>query len=1271
MNINENIKSDNLKEETIEKIKIKNLINIIISANENRELIYKLIELEKNEIELISNLLEILSDFNDCLLNLTPTQNLYILIYIKNTLPKYKAKPKMKQIKFLEDKIMKGIKFYLNYDYSKQNSEVSIYEKIKKFLEEIIPYLFEFIVVMEKPKNFLLNIYNNIISTYLNNSDNIFKYEEFSIRFIFIYENFCRIYLIYVFKNEEINVIFEKYYKILKLCNTNSNNNSQEINGKKFLQCILSFAKTTILSLDHFIKTKILNFSSEIINKDNNERFNFMNSKYIFKFIKHCFYLDENNNNFSLSLEYTNESNKTFECLLCKGKGVLIELLTVIIKKLSKFEFFNNYTEFNSKICEFFCNITEYLIKYYQKGNFSREKALNNSEEIIQLSTIVKSLNFMEEILDNKIYHELIENNNFSINAKNKYEKYSDIFKYIIVPNLIRTDLEKTYFDFKPNDYIQNLFDMSQNCQIKLPKQQSIKLLIIMCENIDEFLNYIIHAYVYILKNISLNYNEKENNKSIKIEQKYENLYNFLLNNIDKFNLFEQALQVLTSLYNLYCDKYYLSDFFCDEIDIINYVLIKINDPFLKSKLCNFYSVTLEILFHNENEVLSKSFDDSLNFIFDCIFSKISSLQKTAFHCLNQIIFDNYTKKFCATSVHIYALKIINFFNEKENLEGFEEEFNEFLRGIVKEYMLDLDDSTIQLFDLFWNKFYLILQKNKSDDNKNKNEILKDKTKEVNEALEISNQINIINKFVKNISNKSIEIKNNIYEKMLNLFQYLESYINTDFEEEILELIKKIALDVKLLPNIYFQYFLNFLNCFNQGINNNNNYYRMENYHIDFIFTCIQSFKIDLILNGNIKEILIKLLNNRLLENRRSIPLKKIFAEHYTYCDLGLCINIHFFGYLNKINIIDLICTFFQRMEKIPNTDYELIIKLCLNIFILLIKIDNYEIYDEIFLINKKADLYTFINKVISFFPFIMLSLIEQQIISIFCSIIIRYLIIKQKNNQEVLLCDKNDSRYFDNNNYEKIYFYIFYLNLNQLNLIKQKSINALKKLEKKEEMKNIKDKEKFIIVNSYEINDNGKAHFKNNKDMIYPEREPHNKSILNKLENKENNVYDSSDYFQNDDEFLIINEYNKRYNNENNSEDEEYYDENVDEVNEENSKEFNEENDDDKDANFLTVKKDTQNSFSNYYNKFANDKLVVSLREINEFKLFELMTKDLELNDKNSLKNIYEKISRTYGNEKLELIEKYKGMQKIYFHDKNIVSYRKIVKIIKNNILK
>jgi uncharacterized membrane protein len=105
-----------------------------------------------------------------------------------------------------------------------------------------------------------------------------------------------------------------------------------------------------------------------------------------------------------------------------------------------------------------------------------------------------------------------------------------------------------------------------------------------MCENIDEFLSYIVHVYVYILKNISLNNNTKSGSSNIKIEQKYENLYYFLTKNIDTFNLFEQALQILCSLYYIYWDKNYLSDFFCDEIDIINYMLIKITDPFLKSK---------------------------------------------------------------------------------------------------------------------------------------------------------------------------------------------------------------------------------------------------------------------------------------------------------------------------------------------------------------------------------------------------------------------------------------------------------------------------------------------------------------------------------------------------------------------------------------------------------------------------------------------------------------------------------------------------------------
>ena len=458
------------------------------------------------------------------------------------------------------------------------------------------------------------------------------------------------------------------------------------------------------------------------------------------------------------------------------------------------------------------------------------------------------------------------------------------------------------------------------------------------------------------------------------------------------------------------------------------------------------------------------------------------------------------------------------------------------------------------------------------------------------------------------------------------------------------------------MPDNYFQYLTNLINCFNQG---NNKEYKIEKYHIDFIFTCLQCFKYNIITKGNIKEILIKHLSYRILTNRRGIPLKKIIAEHYIYCDLGLCINIHFFGDLNKNNIIDLISLYYQRMEKIPNTDYDLNIKLCINIFLLLLKIDNYEIYDEFFLINKKVNLYTFINKVISFFPVNILSLVEQQIIAIFCSTIIRYLILKQKNNQEVLIYDKMDLNY-TGNNYEKIYYYIFVLNLNQIHLIKQKSVNILKKMEKKEEMDDIKNKERKIVINSYEINEtNGKEHFKKNIEMIFPEREPHNKSIINKTENDNDNNNSYFDDFFNDDEFLIINEYNKRYNNEEN---EEYNDENENYYLEDNEEE------DDRDEDFLTLKKEYKNSFLFYYNKFANEKLIVSLKQINEFQLFQLMMKDLELSNKNILKEIFDKIQKMHGIEKLKLIEKYKGIQKIYFPNKDVVSYRRIVRIIRKN---
>ena len=286
--MNDNIQ-DSLKNQKINNNDIESLINLIITTSENanspnhQESLYKLLQQEENEIKLTSNLLTILSNFNQCINRLTSLQNLNLLIYIKNILLRFKAKPKLKEIQNLEYDVIEGINFYLNFNFNNNNNNNNDFNKIKKIFDEIIPSLFDLIIVMKEPKKFLEHIYNKIILLYLNINNNKSNYilsHESIIKFIFVYECFSRIYLIYIIKNEEIKIIFDKYNELLKFCkifysNINNNNNindinQNELNAKIINQCILSFSKTSILSIEHFIKSHIFSISPQIRGNNNN-----------------------------------------------------------------------------------------------------------------------------------------------------------------------------------------------------------------------------------------------------------------------------------------------------------------------------------------------------------------------------------------------------------------------------------------------------------------------------------------------------------------------------------------------------------------------------------------------------------------------------------------------------------------------------------------------------------------------------------------------------------------------------------------------------------------------------------------------------------------------------------------------------------------------------------------------------------------------------------------------------------------------------------------
>ena len=81
---------NSLKNEKINNNDIETLIDLIVTTSENantpnhQESLYKLLQQEENEIKLTSNLLTILSNFNQCINRLSSLQNLTHILKIQH-----------------------------------------------------------------------------------------------------------------------------------------------------------------------------------------------------------------------------------------------------------------------------------------------------------------------------------------------------------------------------------------------------------------------------------------------------------------------------------------------------------------------------------------------------------------------------------------------------------------------------------------------------------------------------------------------------------------------------------------------------------------------------------------------------------------------------------------------------------------------------------------------------------------------------------------------------------------------------------------------------------------------------------------------------------------------------------------------------------------------------------------------------------------------------------------------------------------------------------
>ena len=1157
--------------------KLNLIINLILNfqlnnnIEDNNNNLFKLCELEKNEISYTEKLLEILVKINEIQINFDENQFTQILIYIKNFLNKIKNNPNIKNIIKIKENfyliIIKFIEFKTN---NKPN---------KNIFNEIIKNIFTMINYIDDPKIFLNEIFTNIIKKLFN--ENKINEEFILLNIIFLFECFVSDYLIYIINLSEIDLIFEFYLFLFnqsEKISKNINNFAQLYN-----QLILSFSKSSMECFDYYIKNYLLT----------NEKNLFIENINFLTFIEKSFKINYNNNiiNKNDFIILSTEID-SFNFNISKSKGILIELLTFIIYNLNKYNLLFNISNFTLFLENLSQNLINHLINFFKTGNYPREKTNNSKNEIIQLSTIVKCLIYLEKITKFPDLNKIITNNKF------------DIFLYIICPNLIPTPLELDLLYLNSKEYLNNLSDMSNLCEIKLPKQKSLKLLINMCDLIDGFFSFVINLYVKILFKITGINHEGfiDDNNTI---------YNFLINYVSKENLFENCLQIFTSISFLFNEHQQQFEYFSESLDLMNHLLIKVNSTFLKTKLIFFYEYNLADLYHDDEEILSKSFDDSLNFIFDCILEKKNSEEKNSlfivgFDGINSLIFDKNLKKFCVISIKLYTNRLINYIKNEKSDFLFSDEFNLFIKGIIKYYIYDLGEDVIQFFEYFWLNFEESL---KNGIKKEKRGILIEKN--VNDESELSNNLISIKILLENVI-KQQNLKDLIFPKILSLICNLKEFLNWDFEEEILNIIIIVLKEKKLIENKYLNILFEYLNLFNE-FNNENFFFKIEDYHINFIFTFLQSFKLIEKEKNEIKNLLFSIIKKR-LENILNQNLNKTICEHIIYANFLLVFNLFFYDDFDEKDIKNIINVIYKRMNTQPNLNFDLNYKLCLCLFIIVLKDDF--IFDVFNDLNKNDFL---LNSLLNFFPLKKLNLYEHRIICIFTSKIIRCVLVKKINNENY--CEIKTEILINN---------LIKLNYKELNLINYKS---KKKLNNKNKIDNNNFEEKIEIF----YDENKKREFSKRK---------------SKIENIKNNNLKLNNFFTENDFLIEEEEIEDSYSNKS------INDENLNDFSSENyEKDFYED-----DEEFLYLK--NKNLFNLYYSNFATNSFKQFLDNINEFQMFDLALKDIKLSNENLYNNFINSLNQIQKNN----IENFRNYQKIAFKNNTNTDfiYRKILKIKK-----
>jgi hypothetical protein len=397
------------------------------------------------------------------------------------------------------------------------------------------------------------------------------------------------------------------------------------------------------------------------------------------------------------------------------------------------------------------------------------------------------------------------------------------------MPNLHITPLERELFLVDPTEFITNLNDMTSEQKSRSPKVKTIKLLECICDHVDKFIIFIVDFYINVLY-LTLS----KNDKNITLNYKIPEMFEVYLNKFTDEELIEQVLQVFSSLsYTIY-DRKIVNQRYEDDMDTVNHILVKISSEFLKAKLCNFYSMNLDDMFHDKRTT-TKSFDDALDFMFLCLVSenKNVSLNLMALDGLNSLIFDEDVKDLVSHIIGKHLTAVLSISNAEIRTNPL---FNAFLKNLLLYHYNDFGSNIVIVFNYFWEK---IVQELKKVLTRDENACAKKNSN----LLEYINSVKSI--LVKSESNPYKEV---MYNEVLKLSVHLESFLNYAYEEDILSLLILVYNDVKLIHEEYKGCLHNVLDRFIPEDSS----FDFERYHITFIFAFVKNIREDLVYKDKV-----------------------------------------------------------------------------------------------------------------------------------------------------------------------------------------------------------------------------------------------------------------------------------------------------------------------------------------------------------------------------------------------------------------------------------